>query len=48
MAKFNAASGGPIYTAGVAEWMAKAAVTQGIEDYNAQVTKTNAARDGPE
>ena len=44
VAKFNAASGGPIYTAGVAEWMAKAAVTQGIADYNEQVTKTNTAR----
>ena len=44
VAAFNAASGGPIYTAGVAEWMAKAAVTQGIDDYNAQVTKTNAAK----
>ena len=44
LAAFNAASGGPIYTAGVAEWMAKMAVTQGIADYNAQVTKTNAAQ----
>ena len=44
VAKFNAASGGPIYTAGVAEWMAKMAVTQGIDDYNEQVTKTNTAR----
>ena len=44
VAKFNAASGGPIYTAGVAEWMAKMAVTQGIDDYNEQVMKTNAAR----
>ena len=44
LARFNAASGGPIYQAGVAEWMAKAAVTQGIEDYNEQVTKTNEAR----
>ena len=32
---FNAASQGPIYQAGVAEWMAKAAVTQSIADYNA-------------
>ena len=44
VAAFNAASGGPIYTAGVAEWQAKMAVTQGIADYNAQVTKTNEAR----
>ena len=43
VAAFNAASGGPIYTAGVAEWMAKAAVTKGIDDYNKQVTKTNDA-----
>ena len=43
VAAFNAASGGPIYTAGVAEWQAKMAVTQGIEDYNEQVTKTNDA-----
>ena len=45
VAAFNAASGGPIYTAGVEEWKAKMAVTQGIADYNAQVTKTNEARD---
>ena len=44
LAAFNAASGGPIYQAGVTEWMAKMAVTQGIADYNAQVTKTNDAR----
>ena len=42
-AAFNAASGGPIYQAGVAEWMAKMAVTQGIDDYNEQVMKTNDA-----
>ncbi len=44
LAAFNAASGGPIYQAGVTEWMAKAAVTQGIADYNEQVGKTNTAR----
>ncbi len=44
MAAFNAASGGPIYTAGVVEWMAKAAVTKSINDYNAQVVKTNTAQ----
>ena len=44
LAAFSAASGGPIYQAGVAEWMAKAAVSQGIADYNAQVTKTNMAK----
>ena len=35
---FNAASQGPIYQAGVAEWMAKAAVTKSVADYNTQVT----------
>ena len=44
MAKFNAASAGPIYQAGVAEWMAKAAVTKSIADYNTQVGKTNMAK----
>ncbi len=43
MAAFNAASGGPIYTAGVVEWMAKAAVTKSIGDYNTQVEKTTMA-----
>ena len=43
LAAFNAASGGPIYQAGVTEWMAKMAVTQGIADYNEQVMKTNDA-----
>ena len=41
---FNAASRGPIYQAAVAEWNAKASVTQAIADYNDQVTKTNTAR----
>ncbi len=41
---FNAASTGPIYQAGVAEWRAKAAVSQAIVDYNTQVTKTNEAQ----
>ena len=44
LAAFNAASGGPIYQAGVTEWRAKAAVSQGIADYNEQVGKTNSAR----
>ena len=48
LAAFNAASGGPIYQAAVAEWNAKAAVTQSIADYNEQVTKTNTARTCPE
>ena len=43
LARFNAAAGGPVYQAGVAEWMAKAAVTKSIADYNSQVTKTNTA-----
>ncbi len=43
LARFNSAAGGPIYQAGVAEWMAKAAVTKSIADYNKQVTDTNAA-----
>ena len=44
MAAFNAASQGPIYQAGVAEWMAKAAVTKSVADYNMQVTATNMAQ----
>ena len=43
-ADFNAQAGGPIYQAGVSEWMAKAAVTQSVADYNTQVTMTNAAQ----
>ena len=43
LATFNAAAGGPIYQAGVAEWMAKAAVTKAVADYNTQVATTNAA-----
>ena len=42
-AAFSAISGGPINRAGVAEWMAKAAVTKSVADYNAQVTSTNMA-----
>ena len=44
MANFNAASGGPIYQAGVAEWMAKAAVTKSVMDYNMQVAAANMAK----
>ncbi len=44
LAAFNAASSGPVYQAGVAEWMAKAAVSKGIADYNKQVGETNTAR----
>ena len=45
VAKFTDASAGPIYQAGVAEWMAKAAVTKSIADYNKQVGEANDARD---
>ncbi len=41
---FDDAAGGSIYMAGVAEWMAKAAVTKSIEDYNMQVTATAMAK----
>ena len=44
LAIFTDASAGSIYQAGVAEWMAKAAVTKSIEDYNAQVVRTDAAQ----
>ncbi|MCY3795445.1 MAG: hypothetical protein OXG51_13885, partial [Gammaproteobacteria bacterium] len=43
-AEFNAISQGPINQAGVAEWMAKAAVTQSIADYNMAVTGANMAK----
>ena len=43
-AEFNAISAGPIYEAGVAEWMAKSAVTNAIEDYNSAVTRASDAR----
>ena len=42
-AAFDDVASGPIYQAGVAEWMAKAAVTKSIMDYNTQVEKTNMA-----
>ena len=35
---------GPIYQAGLTEWMAKAAVTDAIADYNTKVTAANTAR----
>ena len=44
LATFNAAAGGPIYQAGADEWMAKAAVTKSVADYNTQVGKTNTAQ----
>ena len=43
-AAFNDIAGGPIYQAGVAEWMAKAAVTKSVADYNTQVGKANMAK----
>ena len=39
VAAYNAISQGPIYQAGVAEWMAKAAVTDSIAKYDAAVGK---------
>ena len=44
LAAFNSIAGGPIYQAGVAEWMAKAAVTSSIAAYNKQVMSTNTAK----
>ena len=44
MAKFTDASAGPIYQAGVAEWMAKAAVTKSIDTYNMRVNGANMAQ----
>ena len=44
LATFNAAAGGPIYQAGVAEWMAQAAVNDAVADYNTQITATTAAQ----
>ena len=51
-APFNAVANGPIddaavnpiYSAALAEWMAKSAVTQAIADYNTAVTSANTAR----
>lgn len=43
-AEFNAIAAGPIYEAGVAEWMAKAEVTQSVEDHNTAVTETLSAQ----
>ena len=44
-AAFTDGAGGPIYQAGVAEWMAKAAVTQSVADYDSAVLKAVAVRD---
>ena len=43
-AVFRDASAGPIYQAGVAEWMAKAVVTKSIDTYDKAVVKSVAAR----
>ncbi len=43
-AAFTDASAGPIYQAGVAEWMAKSVVTKSIADYDKAVGKANMAR----
>ena len=43
-AEFDAISAGPIYQAGVAEWMAKSAVTNAIEDYNDAVQDSGDAK----
>ena len=43
-AAFTDASAGPIYQAGVAEWMAKSVVTKSVSDYNKAVVKANDAR----
>ena len=43
-AEFNAIAQGPIYQAAAAEWMAKAAVTQSVADYNAAVLEANSAQ----
>ena len=44
MGAFSDASAGPIYQAGVAEWMAKAAVTKSIGDYDKAVGAANMAK----
>ena len=43
-AAFTDAFAGPIYQAGVAEWMAKSVVTKSIADYDKAVGKANMAR----
>ena len=44
-ARFDNIAGGPINQAGVAEWMAKAAVTQAVDGINKQAVKADAAKD---
>ena len=43
-AGYDAIAQGPIYQAAAAEWMAKAAVTQSITDYNSAVVEANSAQ----
>ena len=43
-AEFDAIAGGPIYQAGVAEWMAKSAVENAVVDYNDAVGMANMAK----
>ena len=43
LAALNAISAGPIYQAGITEWMAKAAVTKAVKDINDQAAETNKA-----
>ena len=43
-AEYDAIAQGPIYQAAAAEWMAKAAVTQSITDYNSAVVEANSAQ----
>ena len=43
-AALNAISDGPVYQAGIAEWMAKGAVEKAVEDYDEAVGDANAGR----
>ena len=43
-AAFDAVSAGPVYQAGVAEWMAQAAVIDAVDDYNTKVDNANMAK----
>ena len=43
-AEFDALASGPVNQAGVAEWMAKSAVTNAVADYNTAVGMANAAK----
>ena len=43
-AEFNAVAQGPIYQAAASEWMAKAAVTRSVSEYNAAVQEANSTQ----